>query len=1091
VALVGLLLLAAALLWLFRASIAANAAQSWCRSQALSCDFEIDALGLDGAGISGVRIETEKDAVPFEADRLEIDLGWDGLFSPVIRRVDVARPILRLEYTSEGKISLGGLETLTSGDREQTNIQMPRIGVTDARIEATTPAGLVVMRGTVSAQLPYQAEIHAEIEPADLETDRGRLNLEGGRAHLSLAGPTLSGSADLLIGKVVFDTLSAENIVLDARMAESLRPRVEWELTAGSVDTAQLSGRALELSGSTGINTGGDDDKPGVLNRIRSITANGTAGALSMGDISTGDTQLVINAKRTKDQPLSGEFALDVSDLDAPQFAARNLKLSGTGRVSDDMTAINASGDIVLNGAGVAQETRNDMLSAIGIGSPFGAHAAALGSGLSAALADFQTGTGYTLRYGPDADWSLVSTRAIALQAANSARISLTPSGTRPVFNLSGEAALFSGVLSMQGPQLPSLTADVSSMQIGGIGTQLDAGGVSIKPWSANGLNLSGDLNQFNLDMQSGAPRIRMVGEVRLTGQLFGQTFEPTTVFGGVDALMGESLRVQSFRTRCIGIDSGGVGSGENLSVGSFSAQLCPQDGRLVRSTDAGLGGRLSLSDLTLPFQTEETSGTLSLREGHLDWRAASTASLSITARQMSGSFSFGKNTLELTAAEPTLGLQTTSPLSFSSRTGQTRFGGSVIPADVSLASLQFDATLPESGLLGSAVARGVEVRDQQEDPFYEPLAGTLTAAFSNGLMQLSGPVKTLGSDRTVADINLTLDLVGMNGEASIDTPDLIFAPRGFQPTELSERVRGFLSNARGQLNAGAKFDINGGDLSGIGYVEVKDFGFDTLRVGAVDGVNGRVRFDDLLGLHTPPGQTVQVGAINPGLPLNDGVISFQMLAPTNAIIERAAWPFAGGQLVVGRSEWTIAGTRDIIEITASQLELTRIINIFDLPDIEANGTVSGRFPVELSGPNTFIRDAVLEADEDGGTIAYTGDIADAASQADERVNLAFRALKDFRFSVLEVGVTGNLAGSILVTVELIGKSPDVLGGAPFAFNIGVDSELMKLIRTGRSMTGTDWLAEVTRTQQEDEEEAADGEVDEMDAAEVNGEAEP
>ena len=283
----------------------------------------------------------------------------------------------------------------------------------------------------------------------------------------------------------------------------------------------------------------------------------------------------------------------------------------------------------------------------------------------------------------------------------------------------------------------------------------------------------------------------------------------------------------------------------------------------------------------------------------------------------------------------------------------------------------------------------------------------------------------------------MTLDLLELDGEASVETRDLVFEPGGLQPTALSEKVRGFLSNARGQLNAGAYFLIESGDVSGTGYVEVDEFGFDTLRVGAVNNVDGRVEFDSLLDLHTPPGQTVKLGEINPGLPLRDGEIHFQLLGPQSAVIEDAGWPFAGGRLEVGRSEWTIAGTSDIVEISARELELSEIIRIFNLPDIEAQGTVSGRFPVEFDGPNVLVRDAVLTADEEGGKIAYTGDVADAASQA------------------------GNLTGSIMITLRLVGVSPDVLGGAPFAFNIGVDSELAKLINASRRISGTDWLAEI------------------------------
>lgn len=1060
-----LLLAILAIIWVFRMSIAERFAQRWCSSQDLVCNLDVERLGLSGAAINAIRVQNASDRVPVEAGRVELDLVWDGLFSPRLVSIQVDDPVIRLEYGDDGQIAIGGLKDLApSGGDQPSSGPMPEFTVRNARIEAITPAGPVLMRGDVSGKLPYQAEIHAEIEPASLETEEGALMLERGRVDLVLAGIKLSGGASLELSRAEFETVSARNISIDARMADSFLPEVEWTATADALSAPDLSLSGLKVGGSTGIVTGEQEEGAGALARLRSFSIDATLASLQREGTSLGPSRITGEASRERGKPLSGKFAVEVTEAVSPWLTALSATLSGNGEISDDLNSIDITGEVIVDDAGIPEAFQASLLKPLRTGPPFGGHASALKDGLASALEAFDAGTGYAFRRSSAADWSLVTTRGIAITGANGAAFTLTPDDTRPaVLNISGDGTLVSGVAALSGPRLPDATIDIALLELGPEGTALQAGGVSIRRWVADELALALSLNELELNTASGTPRMKAVGEVRLDGSLFGQSLEPTKVFGGVDASLGETLRVQSHGTRCIGIDSGGFRSSEALVVKAFQLELCPQDGRLVGPADGALAGRLAVSDFSVPFRSNDTEGTLSLDQAFLDWRAATTARIGVTARRMSADLTIGEKTLVLSAASPELGFATTSPLSFSASTGRSEIDGTLIPADVSLGALQFEATLPSSGLSGSAEASEVEIRDLQDDPLYEPLTGTLDAVFGNGLMQLSGPVTTLRGGRKIADVNMTLNLVELDGQASIDTPDLVFEPGGFQPTSLSERVRGFLSNARGQLNAGAFFDIDGGEVSGTGYVEVAGFGFDTLRLGAVNGVNGRVEFDDLIQLHTPPGQEVRVGAINPGIPLNNGRIAFQLLGPTSAVIEEAAWPFAGGNLVVGRSEWTIAGARDVIEISARKLELTEIIGVFNLPDINADGTVSGRFPVELSGPNVFIRDAVLRADEEGGTLAYTGDIGDAASQADERVSLAFRALKDFQFSVLELGASGNLTGNMLITLNLVGKSPDVLGGAPFAFNIGVDSELMKLIRTGQSMTGTDWLAEVSR----------------------------
>ena len=86
-----------------------------------------------------------------------------------------------------------------------------------------------------------------------------------------------------------------------------------------------------------------------------------------------------------------------------------------------------------------------------------------------------------------------------------------------------------------------------------------------------------------------------------------------------------------------------------------------------------------------------------------------------------------------------------------------------------------------------------------------------------------------------------------------------------------------------------------------------------------------------------------------------------------------------------------------------------------------------------------------------GGVIQYSGSPGDAAAQADDNSKMVFDALKDFRYQVLKVGLNGDLAGRIVMSLSVLGRNPDVLGGQPFQFNIGIDSELVRLLTSTTS----------------------------------------
>ena len=1062
-AVVGFILLALVSIWLTRQSIARHYTERWCAENDLTCSFEIDRLGLSGVSLSDISVFNQTERTPLEAGKLEVDLDWPGFFSPRLSLINVEDPVIRLEYNSDGSVSLGGLEDIAASDSsDETQLNIPAIRLRNARVEIATPAGDIRMYGDVNAQLPLQAEIHARAEPADLRTEQGRLKIEEGRLDLSIIGAAVQGSARFQLSDARFDAYRGRNILLDASLTPSLRPTLEFTLEAEESAAQDIAAEELRLTGTAGINPGKlDTSKHGPIGFLRSLAVSGEASTLRYKESVMTSPTVTLDAARSRSGPLEGTLAIGAGAATLAGISLGRTTLTGEGEVDDQLSEAALAGDLTIAEASVPREMSRDILSPLRSGPPFTAHGNALRNGLTAALNDFRLGASYRFGFERGAGWTLETSDKINATAANGAQFSLAPTGNERVLTISNGRTELSGVAALNGPSLPSLDAYVKQASVTADGVLLETGRLRIAPWRADGLTLSVNLDQLTLNTEAAEPGLQAVGTASINGRMFGLDFADTSIFGGVDARLSDPLRVQSFSTRCIGLKSDGFTSPDTLRVGAFLTELCPQDGRLLRRVNGAASGQLGVASLELPFESESTSGTIALNDGVLDWRAASTAGLSLTGRQMTADLKIGENTLVIAAARPELGFETGRPLSFSARTRRTELTGSLVPALIDIETLTLDATLPETGIAGTGSASTVIIRDTNDDAIYQPLQTDLNAEFANGIMQLSGPLLTSRSQREIADLQMTLNLVELDGEASLRSRDLVFQPGGFQPTALSERVRGLLSNARGRLNAGASLLIDGGNLSGTGFVEVRDFGFDTLRVGAVNNINGRIDFDELLKLHTPPGQTVTVGEINPGLPLRDGEIGFQILGADAAIIERASWPFAGGTLLLNQSQWTIAGTSDIVEITAREIELSRLIEVFSLPDINANGTVSGTFPVEFRGANVFIRNAVLHADEEGGTIAYTGRVADAASQADERVDLAFRALRNFEFSVLEVGADGNLTGSMMITLELVGKSPDVLGGAPFAFNIGVDSELSKLIRSSQSITGTDWLAEV------------------------------
>ena len=91
--------------------------------------------------------------------------------------------------------------------------------------------------------------------------------------------------------------------------------------------------------------------------------------------------------------------------------------------------------------------------------------------------------------------------------------------------------------------------------------------------------------------------------------------------------------------------------------------------------------------------------------------------------------------------------------------------------------------------------------------------------------------------------------------------------------------------NGRGQVKSTGEFTTQGMDLAA--------------SFGPVTGLSTTIRFTDLLGLQTAPGQTVTLATINPGILVENGVIRYKMLPDRLIKIERGEWPLMGGRLIL------------------------------------------------------------------------------------------------------------------------------------------------------------------------------------------------
>jgi hypothetical protein len=1055
--------------WLARGSILQSVLKSSCNDRNLACEVETVDFELDQIVLTGLTVD-DLNGAPIATGRIRVDLSWPSLFSPDITGVTIDDdPVLNVSFDGQD-ISFGSLQLkdLTGSGGGGTGT-IPPITVESLDLTVRTPAGNLLGQVSGQGEWPTQGQLSITLTPTELAQDGHQLSLAAGTVDISLAEDRVNGAVDLRVTQARLYDRDAQDIHLLGTLTDGDQPFIEWSLSADRLaEMARFEAVDINSSGRLDLFRRPSQTDRTWLDLIAHVDASLQAGSAQILDYRVEKLSTLAEAERsTPDDRFDLASEIIFTDGQTPFGSLQSGSLTFDGEFDPDIASLRGQGGGLATNIAASSDMAAMIKSLIPATPPFSAHGQQLREASARAISGFSVGGDFSLSFGTQTPLTLAIMGPVALKAESGANILLTPTDETSPIILRENSIEMVGLASMSGGGFPSAAANLRRLIVSPGKTQVQAGGLELQSWTAEDVTLSAALTSLEIDYAtSSGLQLQGDGEIGIDGPITGVSLQAGRLFGSLSAAHGPSgWRAQTYNNPCIGIEFNTIALPGDIQIGETALRLCPPDGRLLSIVGGDPIGTLNLGQATFPITGKALQADLELIGGVLDWRAGPNLDIAISAEELHLPATIDGRSLRIDSSDPQLQLTLSDTPSIAAQLNQTHLSGALVPARIDLAGLRLDSQITESGFDGTAIGSGVRISDIREDPLYEPLTGTFEARFRNAEMTLSGPLQLAGTGTHAADVEAQIDLRRLNGTASVRTPLLIFQENGLQPRDLTDRVRGLLTNARGSLQAQANFNIVSGKLSGTSRFTVTDLGFDTLRLGPVDGVNGRLYFDDIVGITTPPGQTVTIGRIDPGVVLTDGELQFQILEGQQARLEAAEWPFAGGRLFVEPTLWTIAGTTDTINVKAEQIELSDLVEALNVPDLQAEGTISGTFPIELRSGNTYIRQARFAVDEKGGTLRYTGSALNSVGGGNEIVSDAFRALQDLQYTVLELGLDGNLLGEISLQVLLLGKNPDVLSGAEFEFDVTIDSKLAQLLQAGQRATSSEWLAEAVATQ--------------------------
>ena len=390
---------------------------------------------------------------------------------------------------------------------------------------------------------------------------------------------------------------------------------------------------------------------------------------------------------------------------------------------------------------------------------------------------------------------------------------------------------------------------------------------------------------------------------------------------------------------------------------------------------------------------------------------------------------------------------------------------GRFADADISLASVPLDL-LDAAGAWRFAGGRlelsGVSMRVEDREALdrFEPMVArdarlTLTDNMITADTLLREPV----SGRVVTGVTIAHDLGSGAGHADLAVDRLVF-DNALQPDMLTGLALGVVANARGTVTGRGRIDWNESGVTSSGQFSTDDLDF-AAAFGPVEGVAGTIRFTDLLGLVTAPGQRLTIRSINPGIEVNDGVLLFALVPGNRMAVEGASWPFMGGQLRMQPVTIPLSASEErrfTLEITG--LDAASFVERMELSNLAATGTFDGTLPLVFDKDGGHLQGGLLVSRPPGGNVAYVGALS--YKDLSPMANYAFDALKSLNYSEMRIGMDGELTGELVTRVRFEGVKQGAgtkqnfltrqVAKLPVRFNVNVRAPFYKLITSVKAM---------------------------------------
>lgn len=483
-----------------------------------------------------------------------------------------------------------------------------------------------------------------------------------------------------------------------------------------------------------------------------------------------------------------------------------------------------------------------------------------------------------------------------------------------------------------------------------------------------------------------------------------------------------------------------------SMSVGVNTTRVCPIGGGLFRLREGVASGGARIAGFKIDGKLGRVPLAFTARGAVLD-----TARGAFVIDQAKTRIGNGNKVSALDIGRLTASFSSTIDGRFSDATGYL--------ANVPLVLTDADGTWSLANGVFAMKARAV-VADSAVARRFNPLVSNdVVLRLANGAVQVGGTLQHPATGATITRVAITHALSDGTGNALLTVDGIRFG-EALQPEDITPLTIGTIANVVGPVSGQGRIAWSARGVTSTGRFTTDGLNL-AAAFGPVTGLSGTIMFDDLLAMSTPPGQQAMIASINPGTPITQGRVQYQLRAGQRMAVEGGAWPFAGGQLLLDPTVLDFGRpARRLLTFRVVALDAAKFIERFEFDNLAATGLFDGTIPMIFDASGGRIENGRIVARQGGGTLAYVGEVSNA--EMNVFAKLAFDALKSIRYDNLAIDLDGPLDGEMISRVDFTGVNEASsaekrsflarrFSNLPFKFNIVIRAPFRGLLSTAKT----------------------------------------